>query len=58
MVAVQSAFCLEMHQNKVFLFFKITIDTSTSKRFENIYKKKTENVVCTAFSNTTYCFSL
>jgi hypothetical protein len=39
MVAVQSAFCLEMHQNEVFLFFKITIDTSTSKRFENIKKK-------------------
>jgi hypothetical protein len=40
MVAVQSAFCLEMHQNEVFLFFKITIDTSTSKQFENIKKKK------------------
>jgi hypothetical protein len=30
-VAIQSAFRLEMHQNEIFLFLKITVDTSTSK---------------------------
>jgi hypothetical protein len=39
-VAVQSAFCLEMHQNDVFFFFlkKIIFEISTSKRSENIKK--------------------
>jgi hypothetical protein len=30
-IAIQSAFHLEMHQNKVFSFLKIIFDISTSK---------------------------
>jgi hypothetical protein len=30
-IAIQSAFHLEMHQNKVFLFLKNIFDISTSK---------------------------
>jgi hypothetical protein len=37
-VAVQNAFCLEMHQNNMFLFFKNHFEISTSKRYENIKK--------------------
>jgi hypothetical protein len=35
-VAVRSAFCLEMHQNKFFYFLEIIFDISTLKRYENI----------------------
>jgi hypothetical protein len=39
-VTVQSAFCLEMHQNNIFFYFlKIIFDISISKRYENIKKK-------------------
>jgi hypothetical protein len=38
-VTVQSAFCLEMHQNNIFFYFlKIIFDISISKRYENIKK--------------------
>jgi hypothetical protein len=37
-VAVQSAFCLEMHQNNFFYFLEIIFDISTLKRYENIKK--------------------
>jgi len=37
-VAVQSVFCLEMHQNNVFSFLKINFDISTSKQSENTKK--------------------
>jgi hypothetical protein len=39
-VAIQSVFCLKIHQNKIFFyFFKIIFDISTSKQSENIKKK-------------------
>jgi len=34
-VAVQSAFCLEIHQNDVFFFKKIIFKIKTSKQSEN-----------------------
>jgi hypothetical protein len=39
-VAIQSIFRLEMHQNDIFLFFEI----NTSKRFENIKKISKKNL--------------
>jgi hypothetical protein len=53
-VAVQNAFCLEMHQNEFFFYFlKIIFDISTSKRSKNIKKIKIfKNIIYTAFSNT------
>jgi len=38
-VTVQSVFCLEMHQNKVFFYFlKIIFEINTSKQSKNIKK--------------------
>jgi hypothetical protein len=45
-VTVQSAFCLEIHQNKIFYFLKIIFDIITSKQSENIkklFQKKIQN---------------
>jgi hypothetical protein len=43
-VAVQSTFRLEMHQNDIFFHFKkIIFDISTSKQFENIKKLAKKN---------------
>jgi hypothetical protein len=36
-VAVQSVFRLEMHQNNVFLFFKIIFDISTPENIKKNY---------------------
>jgi hypothetical protein len=37
-VAVQSAFCLEIHQNNIFFLKKIIFEIRTLKRFKNIKK--------------------
>jgi hypothetical protein len=34
-VAFQSAFCSEMHQNNIFYFKKIIFNINTSKKFKN-----------------------
>jgi hypothetical protein len=56
-VVVQSEFCLEMHQNKIFLIFYI----STSKRSENkkniiLSKKKFQNFLAKHSLNCWKCF--
>ena len=38
-VAFQSIFCLEMHQNNFFHFFKFIVNINTSKRSKNTKKK-------------------
>jgi hypothetical protein len=61
-VAVQSVFCLEMHQSEVFLFFKKIFLTSTyqndMKTLKKFHLKKQikifENTIYTTFPNTPY----
>ena len=39
MVIFQNVFCVEMHQNNIYLFIKIIFEISASKRSKT-YKKK------------------